>query len=79
MEKTKKQEQIPQSNPISQNNDAQQMGTLTSQSSAQIVQDVTASVNTQKQVNPQNPFIIPVPEQWEQKEACEPLQYGHLS
>ena len=43
------------------NDNQPQMGTLANQSAAQPVQDVTASGNTQKNVSPQNPFIIPIP------------------
>ncbi|MBQ4494030.1 MAG: hypothetical protein II972_05480, partial [Elusimicrobiaceae bacterium] len=43
------------------NNTEQQLGTLATQSAAQPAQDVTASVNTQKNAQPQNPFILQVP------------------
>lgn len=44
------------------NNDEQpQMGMLANQSAAQPAQDVTAAVNKQKNVQPQNPFIIQIP------------------
>ena len=49
------------SNQLQNNNEQPQMGTLANQSAAQPVQDVTASVNTQKNVQPQNPFILQVP------------------
>ncbi len=51
-------------NQVSQNvnnNEQPQMGTLANQSAAQPVQDVTAAINNQKNVQPQNPFIVPIP------------------
>ena len=43
------------------NNDQPQMGILAEKSAAQQAQDVTAAANNQKNVQPQNPFIVPIP------------------
>lgn len=61
MEEKVNQEVNQNSNNVVNNNEQPQMGVLANQSAAQPVQDVTASVNTKKNVQPQNPFILSVP------------------
>ena len=52
------QDQNLSSTAASANAEQPQMGTLANQSAAQVAQDVTASANSQKNTQPQNPFVI---------------------